>query len=80
MKIIGKKYRANFLGEMNNVATFYNYREDKVFWFVIYLELAAAICEHPYLSVKNSDFKDNMGKLNFPIETEREILTSYGTK
>lgn len=61
------------------MATFFNYREDKIFWFVIYLELAAAICEHPYLSAKNSDFKDNIGKMDFPIEMESEEHT-YGTK
>lgn len=63
------------------MARFFNYKEDKVFWFVIYLELAAAICEHPYLSVKNSDFKDNVDLFAFPIEMQAERNKKiYGTK
>jgi hypothetical protein len=60
------------------MATFYNYNEDKEFWFIIYLQLAEIICMYPSLSAKNSDFKDNMRKINFPMETEREIRASYG--
>lgn len=66
--------------ELNNVAIFYQYDEDKAFWFGVYLELAAAICKYPYLSAKNSDFKDNMVEMDFPLPTEREILRTYGTK
>lgn len=62
------------------MATFWNYREDKIFWFVIYLELAAAICQFPSLSVKNSSFKDNIAELNFPINIAERETQNYGTK
>lgn len=80
MKTIGKKYGLSILKELNNVATFYKYDEDKAFWFTVYLELAAAISKYPYLSAKNSDFKDNMEEIDFPLPTEREIHRTYGTK
>lgn len=39
------------------MAFFFDYEQNKVFWFVTYLRLAEAICLDPSISVKNSDFK-----------------------
>lgn len=41
------------------MATFENYQEEKWWWFYAYIKLAAAICAHPSLSAKNSDFLTN---------------------
>lgn len=59
-------------------AEFYNYNEDKGIWFGLYMELAAAICAYPSLSVKNSEFADNLRELVFPLELEEEVKL-YGT-
>lgn len=62
------------------MATFYHYKEDKWLWFALYLELAAAICEHPVLSAKNSDFKDYMREFDLPLLEWERGKSLYGTK
>lgn len=69
------------IGVDNVMAEFWNYDEEKWWWFATYLQLAAAICAYPSLSAKNSDFKDNVVKLDFPIDIEedRRIHGTHGT-
>lgn len=59
-------------------AEFWNYEKESWWWFNTYLQLAAAICAYPTLSVKNSDFKDNAEELGFPVNIEEDIKI-YGT-